>query len=80
MVSEGLEDTEGNLLTSIRQYFPNTPIVINVDFHANISKQMVELTDQIIGYRTYPHVDMYQVGQQAYRALQDIRGSAKAPI
>jgi len=80
MVSEGLEDTEGNLLTSIRQYFPNTPIVINVDFHANISKKMVELTDQIIGYRTYPHVDMYQVGQQAYRALQDIREAQKPPF
>ena len=80
MVSEELEDTEGDLLMSIRQYFPNTPIVINVDFHANISKKMVELTDQIIGYKTYPHVDMYQVGKQAFRALQRIENAQKPPF
>ena len=35
------------------------PIVITLDLHANITSKMAMLADVIIGFDTYPHVDMH---------------------
>jgi microcystin degradation protein MlrC len=44
---------------------PGIPIVATLDLHANISPRMVELADVLIGYDTYPHVDMAERGEEA---------------
>ena len=43
---------------------------ISLDYHANVTPQMVELTDALIAYRTYPHVDRVETGQHAARAME----------
>ena len=48
---------------------PDKPIVLTLDLHANITRRMVELADAIVGYHTYPHVDMFEVGQKAARLM-----------
>ena len=48
---------------------PDRPIVITLDLHANITSRMVEGADAIVGYHTYPHVDMFETGQKAARLL-----------
>src|SRR5690606_21579594 len=40
-----------------------------VDLHANISDQMAEYADAIIGYDTYPHIDFAERGEEAARLL-----------
>ena len=45
------------------------PIAISLDYHSNVTPEMVELTDSLVGYRTYPHVDRPETGQFAARAL-----------
>lgn len=73
MVSEDFEDSEGELLRRIRAAVgPKVPIVISLDYHANVTPQMVELTDGLVAYHTFPHVDRIQTGQRAARVLSTI--------
>jgi len=66
MIAQCADDAEGHLLEGARRVLgPDKPIVVTLDLHANVTRQMVELADAIIGYRTYPHVDMFEVGSQA---------------
>ena len=37
---------------------PEVPIVVVLDFHANLSPRMVACSDVLVGYRTNPHVDI----------------------
>jgi len=50
---------------------PDVPIAVTCDLHCNLTQIMVENCDALIGYKTYPHVDMAQVGDQVARILFD---------
>ena len=69
MVAETTADGEGTLLERIRAVAPGLPIAVTCDLHANLSDKMVENCTALIGYKTYPHVDMYEVGEQVGRIL-----------
>ncbi len=70
MVTEQIEDAEGDILTHVREMVgPETPIVATLDLHANISPRMVDQSDALVGYDTYPHVDAYERGRDAVRLL-----------
>jgi len=70
MVSEPFEDGEGELLRRVRAtVVPDLPIAISLDYHANVTPEMVETTDSLVGYLTYPHIDRPETGQRAARAL-----------
>lgn len=70
MVSEHLEDGEGELLRRLRQRVGSTmPIVAALDFHANITPAMIDHASGLVTYRSYPHVDMAQTGQRAHVLL-----------
>jgi microcystin degradation protein MlrC len=70
MVSEPFEDGEGELLRRVRAAVgPRVPIAVSLDYHANVTPQMVEHADSIVGYRTYPHVDRAETGAFAAQAL-----------
>lgn len=78
MVAEHLEDGEGELLARIRRVVgPDLPVVASLDFHANISPTMVELATAMIGYRTYPHVDMAETGRHCADLLDRIMAKGR---
>ncbi|TMH64160.1 MAG: M81 family metallopeptidase, partial [Betaproteobacteria bacterium] len=59
MVAEHCEDPEGELLARIRGLVgPAVPIVASLDLHSNTTRRMFDLTDAMVAYTTYPHVDM----------------------
>jgi len=71
----GEDDVEGAVLQRVRDRLgPDKPIVVTLDLHANITRRMVNLADAIVGYHTYPHIDMFEVGQKAARLLLRILG------
>jgi microcystin degradation protein MlrC len=71
MVSEDFEDGEGEVLRRVRAALgPGAPLIVSLDYHANVTPQMVELTDAMIAYRTYPHVDRIETGQNAARVME----------
>lgn len=70
MTTSVYHDAEGEILRRIRAIVgPSVPIAASLDFHANISEQMVALADVLTVYRTYPHVDMAETGARAARLL-----------
>ncbi len=69
MVAEDFPDGEGELLRRVRAAAPGVPICVTCDLHANLTQAMVENCDALIGYKTYPHVDMYEVAEQVGRIL-----------
>ncbi|AZS79077.1 M81 family metallopeptidase [Achromobacter spanius] len=72
MVTEHLDDGEGELLARVRQVVgPDVPVVASLDLHANVTAQMLQEADALVAFRTYPHVDMADTGEHAARLLLD---------
>ena len=69
MVSEREQDGEGALLERIRAIAPQTPICVTLDLHANLTERIVANCDCLIGYKTYPHVDMFEVATRVGEIL-----------
>src|SRR6266404_7229917 len=69
MVTESLEDGEGELLRRIRALDPKTPIAVAYDMHANLYPAMIENATVVAGYRTYPHIDTYETAHCAGEIL-----------
>ena len=70
MASASCDDGEGAFLRRLRERLgPDVPVVASLDLHANVSSDMVSLSDGLVGYRTYPHVDMAATGARAAALL-----------
>lgn len=66
MVTESHDDGEGELLRRVREAVGDrVPVVASLDLHANVTRAMVEHSDALAIYRTYPHVDMAETGARA---------------
>jgi microcystin degradation protein MlrC len=79
MVTERHPDAEGAFIAAVRELVgPAVPIVVTLDLHANITQRMADMSDVIIGFDTYPHVDMRERGREAVQLLaRIIRGEVK---
>ncbi len=73
MVAEHDHDPDGLLMSRIRRVVGSeVPIIATLDLHANISQRMVDACDVIVGYRTNPHVDQIERGEEAAFSLRRI--------
>src|SRR5437899_1324778 len=78
MVTEGLEDGEGQFLKRLRAINPETPIAVSLDMHANLYDEIIANATVVTGYRTYPHIDTYETAKLAGEILlRTIRGEVK---
>jgi microcystin degradation protein MlrC len=81
MVSEHLDDGEGELLARVRRVIgPRVPLVASLDLHANVTRSMIEHCDGLVAYRTYPHVDMAETGERAADLLDAVLKTGRAPV
>lgn len=73
-------DPDGAMVARIRKAVgPKARIVMTLDLHANISDAMVDGCDLIVGYRTNPHVDMLERGEEAAFALRRMLAGQSDP-
>jgi microcystin degradation protein MlrC len=79
MVTEHLDDGEGEILARVRRAVgESVPVMASLDLHANVTRQMVACADALVGYRTYPHVDMADTGARtAFLLAQRLEGMAR---
>jgi microcystin degradation protein MlrC len=78
MVTESLEDGEGQFLKRLRTIDPVTPIAVSLDMHANLYDEIIANATVVTGYRTYPHIDTYETARLAGEILlRAIRGEVK---
>src|ERR1700693_4091349 len=59
---------------------PTLPIAVTLDYHTNLSSELVANATVITGYKTYPHVDMYEVGKLAGEILLRARAGEIEPV
>lgn len=73
MVTEAHEDGEGELLRRVRALVgPDMPIGVSLDLHANVTPEMVQYSDVLIAYRTYPHLDMAVTGARVLHHMEKL--------
>jgi microcystin degradation protein MlrC len=67
--AESEDDVEGAVLEAVRRVVgPRVPIVVPLDHHANVTWQMVDHADLLIGHETQPH-DTPATGRKAATLL-----------
>jgi microcystin degradation protein MlrC len=70
MVTEALDDPESEIIARVRATLPpGTPIGVSLDLHAHVTPAMLQPDVFLIGYREYPHTDMYQTGARTAALL-----------
>jgi len=80
MTATHMFDPDGEIVTRVRQAIgAKARLVMTLDLHANISERMVAPCDIVIGYRTNPHVDMIERGEEAAFALRRMLAGLAAP-
>jgi microcystin degradation protein MlrC len=72
------DDPDGVLFETVRRIVgPDVPIAATLDLHANISDRMVTSIDAFIGYRTNPHMDMRERGEEAAQTIRELLAGTK---
>ncbi|RLT06587.1 MAG: M81 family peptidase [Planctomycetota bacterium] len=81
MASEEELDPEGWLLAETRKILGDEiPIVVSLDLHGILTDRMVEHSNAIVAYHTYPHVDFFETGERAARLLLKIVAGEVKPV
>jgi len=70
MVTEDMEDGEGELLQLLRQKVgPDVPIVASLDLHVNMTQKMMDNATALFPCDYYPHTDFYEAGVRAANCI-----------
>lgn len=81
MAAEDEDDPEGYLLAEARKILgERIPIVASFDLHGILTDRMLEHTDAIVVYHTYPHVDFRETGERAARLLLRLLAGEIRPV
>jgi microcystin degradation protein MlrC len=72
------DDPDGVLFETVRRIVgPDVRVAATLDLHANISDRMVSSIDAFIGYRTNPHMDMRERGEEAAQTIRELLSGTK---
>ncbi len=81
MASETEHDAEGYLLAETRKIVgERMPVVISLDLHGILTDRILEHTDALAVYHTYPHVDFFETGERAARLLLRVIAGEIRPV
>ena len=76
---EDEDDGDGEIIERLRAVLgAAVPIGVTLDLHAHVTPRMLQPNTFLIGYETYPHIDLFETGQKAARLmLETIAGSCR---
>lgn len=81
MQAENEDDPEGWLLQEARRILgEQTPFVVSLDLHGVLTDRMLQHSDAVVCYHTYPHVDFLQTGARGARLLLKILAGGVRPV
>lgn len=80
MVAEGVPDADAVILDRVRATIGDVPLIATFDLHANLHPRMAAAADALIGYRTYPHVDLADRGREAARLMERTLAGEVRPV
>ncbi|WDR02607.1 M81 family metallopeptidase [Devosia algicola] len=87
MVSEEIDDIEGNILAEVKTLLGRAartiPVAGVLDLHANVSAKMLDNSDCLVSYRENPHTDAREAairGAQLLGELMDRPGAVQVHL
>lgn len=80
MCIEDQPDAESEIIDRVLKILPTgTPVGISLDLHGHITPAMLRPNVVLIGYREYPHIDMYETGVRVAEMMLDIINGRISP-
>ena len=80
MAVEDNGDAEGEILERVRAAHPDLPIGVSLDLHGHITPRMLQPGVFLIGYREYPHIDMFETGVRVAELMMDVLSGRRRPV
>jgi len=81
MIIEDEPDAEAEIVRRVRAVVgPGIPIAVSLDLHGHITQAMIQPDVAYIGYREFPHIDMYETGYRAVKLLIDWLNGKVKPV
>lgn len=81
MAVEDEDDAEGELIARVRAAAPpGTPIGVSLDLHGHITPRMLHPDVFLVGYREFPHIDMFETGERVALLLLDRLAGRRRPV
>ncbi|MBS0203782.1 MAG: M81 family metallopeptidase [Planctomycetes bacterium] len=81
MQAENEDDPEGYLLQEARRVLgERIPFVVSLDLHGVLTDRMLQHSDAVVAYHTYPHVDFFETGARAARVLLKTLTEGARPV
>ena len=81
MVIEDDPDAEGELLERARRIVPaHVPIGVSLDLHGHVTPRMLQPNTFLLGFRAYPHIDLYETGERTARLMFDVLAGRRRPV
>lgn len=79
-VAVGTDDVEGDLGAAIREIVGDIPVVGALDLHGNVSDEMGEHYDALLGCHLYPHTDLHDRGVEAVDLIARMLDGEVRPV
>jgi len=79
-IAEGEPEADLAVVRAVRAAIGRRPLAVTFDLHANLSPALAPLVDILVGYKTYPHVDMAETGAKALELLRRTVDGEIAPV
>ncbi|MCL4289421.1 MAG: M81 family metallopeptidase, partial [Thermoleophilia bacterium] len=80
LVAAGSDDAESELLAAVRERVGSIPIAVVLDLHGNPGDGLIEGSDILLAYNTYPHVDAAERAAAAVGLLAETIEGSLAPV
>lgn len=81
MVVEGIEDADGDFIAAVREAVgPRCPVIVTFDLHGNHTLKRCQAATAVIGFDTYPHVDMAERGVEAAKLMINTLRGLPRPV
>lgn len=81
MVADGYDDCEADFVSRMRrQVGPDTRIGIELDLHAHIDHRLLDVTDLIVFYKAYPHIDYAERADDLFTLMRRTLAGEIEPV
>lgn len=79
-VVDGIDDLEADLAAAVRDVVGyDVPLVVPLDLHGNVTAEMGQRIDLMLGVHEYPHTDSFERGVECIEALDKLVSGAWQP-
>jgi microcystin degradation protein MlrC len=81
MMAQDIPNADYSFVKKVRDVIgPDCPLALSFDLHANLDPALAELAQIIVGYKTYPHIDMAQTATRALQLLSETMNRRIQPV